>query len=415
MTKIGYAFNTITPDEPVLLAGYNCERWSKNVHDDLMCHLIVLEYHDKKICFVQFDLLGIDDVFIEMLKQKSKLYGIDELIAGAIHTHAGPKGTCVVQGIEGIFGEYDEKYVSKCVTVFEECLKTALTDLEEFDVKISTQTIENICSERHSPDRPFDNVLWKIEFSLYNNKKILIYNYSCHPTILHDDNQSISADLIGQVRQDLSQIYDMVMFYNGSAGDVSTRFTRQGSNFQEVERLGHLLSDQIQHNKEYVIYEGKLDIIQIYHEQIALKTWQTNHIENYKNRVDQLAREISLGDSSQEMKYNEMKSYYDFLKNNKYPQNHDQITIPFDIIKFNQCFIITIPSEITSSLTLSLTQKYQCMIFSYTGGYHLYIPSVNAFDHRDYEAAMSILERGQGEKLIEYIEECLQKLNIKEK
>lgn len=413
MTKVGFSCKEIKVENQMLLAGYNCERLSQGVHDPLYCRTIVFELRDKKMCFAQFDVLCIGDHFINDLKERVSRYGIESenLIVGAIHTHSAPKGLCAILGIDGIFGDYNNNFIQLCADIFEKCLTESLENMSEFNLKISTQEINGVCSERHSLDNPYDNVLWKIEINRNDLKKILIYNFSCHPTVLHDDNLKISADIPGYVNQYLSDKYDMVMFYNGSAGDISTRFTRKSSDFNEVERLGKILADQILNNAETLIYEGELNNCELYHKSIVLNSWDEEHFDGFKKYVNKLKEEMKY-DSSVQGEYYEACQNFQHLETINQSKGK-QITLTFSIIKLEQCVIVTIPSEITSSLTLSLTKKYRCMIFSYTGGYHLYLPSVEAYDRKHYESAVSIIGRGEGEKLIAFIDECLKEMNIK--
>ena len=65
--------------------------------------------------------------------------------------------------------------------------------------------------------------------------------------------------------------------------------------------------------------------------------------------------------------------------------------------------IVTIPSEIYSGLTKELADSNKCMIFSYTNGYNLYIPNKAAYERFYYEAAVTLLKKGEAEKLVTFI------------
>src|SRR5699024_9477450 len=78
-------------------------------------------------------------------------------------------------------------------------------------------------------------------------EKNLLYSFPCHPTILHSDNYSISADFPGVTSSNLEEYSDinLALFLNGPCGDISTRFTRKDSTFNEVNRIGKLLSNEV--------------------------------------------------------------------------------------------------------------------------------------------------------------------------
>jgi hypothetical protein len=68
---------------------------------------------------------------------------------------------------------------------------------------------------------------------------------ACHPTVLGAKNQYLSADFPGAARRVFEESAGMpAVFINGAAGDVSTRFTRLSTGFEEVERLGRLLGER---------------------------------------------------------------------------------------------------------------------------------------------------------------------------
>jgi len=65
-----------------------------------------------------------------------------------------------------------------------------------------------------------------------DGSKALLYNFGCHPTVLHEQNHLISADFPGTVASLLTEQVNnlkFAVFFNGAAGDVSTRFYRQKS------------------------------------------------------------------------------------------------------------------------------------------------------------------------------------------
>lgn len=398
--KMGFALEKITPQKSMLLAGYDCKRWSTNIHDDLYCRIIVIEHSKKTSCFVTFDVLCVGKKLIEKLHAVASKYGIQkkEMIIGAVHTHSGPKGLCGIDELEGIFGRYDEEYMEYCLTTFEQCLQQAFLNMDNFTIKITSQKSKDICSERHSLNLPYDNTLWKIVFNRSDGQDILLYNFSCHPTILHADNLDISADLPGYVNQYLKQTYTMIMFYNGSAGDISTRFTRKSSDFNEIERLGTKLCHQMLNNEEQLIYQGTLKVFEVVNRKMEVKTWDKKHVDSFEKY-------------SQEVNNEETFKNAQIIKSLEYLQEQT-FYLPFSIIRLDQCVIITVPSEITSSLTMHLTKKYPCMVFSYTGGYYMYLPSTKAFEEKHYEAAVCMIKKGEGERFIQYIEECLIKLHL---
>ena len=81
------------------------------------------------------------------------------------------------------------------------------------------------------------------EILLKSGKRAIFYSFPCHPTVLSAGNLLVSADFAGQIEKHLHG--DFTVFANGAAGDISTRFTRQESSFEECERMGKLAADYI--------------------------------------------------------------------------------------------------------------------------------------------------------------------------
>ena len=115
MVKVGFSQINITPPIGTCLSGYNYERPSKGVHDELFARTLMIDFEGGLLCLVQMDLIGIDEHFVEELFNEVKYLGIkkDNLIICATHTHSGPQGIFYKKDIldEETFGVYDYKLV----------------------------------------------------------------------------------------------------------------------------------------------------------------------------------------------------------------------------------------------------------------------------------------------------------------
>jgi hypothetical protein len=79
----------------------------------------------------------------------------------------------------------------------------------------------------------------------------VLADYACHPTVLGPANLAYSADYPAAARRVLSaglaatedvETPPVVLFLQGAAGDVSTRFTRRSQTFAEANRQGGILA-----------------------------------------------------------------------------------------------------------------------------------------------------------------------------
>jgi hypothetical protein len=105
-----------------------------------------------------------------------------------------------------------------------------------------------VAGNRNSPEREVDDRVTTLLIEGQDGEPLAtIVHFACHPTVLGPDNLQISADFPGPLRRLIArQTSDSdapVMFLNGAAADVSTRFTRHGQTFEELERLAGVLAD----------------------------------------------------------------------------------------------------------------------------------------------------------------------------
>jgi hypothetical protein len=88
-------------------------------------------------------------------------------------------------------------------------------------------------------------------------------------------------------------------------------------------------------------------------------------------------------------------------------KKRDILELEINIFAINEWNFITIPGEIFSSLTRPLRESQRNIILGYADGYYLYFPDESAWEKRYYEASSCFLQRGEGEKLVEFIREKL--------
>jgi hypothetical protein len=368
------------------------------------------------------DLICVESYFVQKVYDKVKYLGIkkNNIIVGATHTHSGPKGVCdnisgMIKGLEGVFGAYNKDLVQDCVSKLAEGVKAALDNREKCEIQIGISNVYDVCSERHSLEFPWDTELFTMEFLLNNGQKILMYNFSCHPTIMNQENLFITADLPAGVLKHLEASYDMVIFTNGSAGDISTRFTRKESSFDEVNRLGEKLANAIKNSLENPIYKGSINEIKVKNYNLDLEIRDIDSVEDAERLIDKLQEKVEEA-KKKGIKPSDLRlieSEYEGARTNlrfaKYIGKKDKISIEINIIKINDWNFITIPGELFSSLGKNIKDIGKNIILGYTNGYYLYFADKKAFDNKAYEASSSVIKRGQGEKIISFILDKLKK------
>lgn len=413
MVTIGFHKQCITPDLPVALSGYAGERIAKGVHDDLYTRCISMEYNDKRYIIAQCDCLAVDEALRQaVLAELADLRIPDaHFVLTATHTHSGPAGTIDTSAppfttLTDVFGlsspEY-QKYLAKQIAC---AVRTAFSDLLECTLTIGRGTIEQVGTDRHDPKLPGDPSLLVLHFQRTDGKQVLLYNYACHPTVLNPENLLITADFPYAVEQHLN--YDMVMFLNSCAGDISTRFTRTSSTFAQAEAYAPLITSAIQKALETPVYQGNFDKLQIRQFEITLPVKKMPPAEAEEQHLKECEAALSKA-REQNLDAAGLRILASYVEGAKVSvglcmalQGLDNIETHFSVITLQDLKIAVVPGELFSTLG-RLLKNDGIEVFGYGNGYFMYFADEEAYEKMYYEAMSSPFEKGVGELLVSEI------------
>ena len=413
MIRIGCYSITANPLEGVYMAGFAPLRSYKEKHSDLWIKAVLIEDNVRTL-FLTIDTIAIDGYFYQELCKRLQNFSIkkERIFASASHTHSGGVGLVnteegILKGTDGLFGSYDRNLVEETLNRIEEVVEKASENFEEVvGVRFGNGELKGVGTERHDPSLPGDNRLFAWSFKTVSNKEILFYNFACHPTILNGTDPYLSSDYPGAVANILSSKYDMICFLNGSCGDISTRFTRSGDKFEQINIFAKLIASKIEEVLRNANYEEiyDLDVLQkVYRlktrdfgdEETALMTFK-----EAEKRVKE-AKNLSKGEKRVVESFMEgARTNLAFAKNFK---DFKEVELLVSFIAINDRIMITIPAELFSALSNELREDFGFVFLGYTNGYCLYIADELAYDKGYYEALSSIYEKGQGELLMEAI------------
>lgn len=405
MFKVGWGKKCISPTENVSLGGYRHVRKSVGVHDDIYVKTLLIENSTQSIVFVIYDLVAVGKRFISELKKELTKHcdNHTEFIVSATHTHSAPTGTIktsngLFDGLDDVFGKWDEVYVD---FLFERTV-SAVKDMyaKNTDVRFKgvESEVDNVTSNRNHESNSADKRLLAMEFSNANDERIVLWHYSCHPTVLNQTNQFISQDFPGAVERDLTE-YDWVGYLNGAAGDLSTRFTRKTSSFTQVDEFGRKIANVMRDALEGAEPSSE-DSLCVKTSEVHLKTIthpdssETTIVPEYKNLDTFTNDQQLLG----------LQTYYK-LRNNLV--NQPFIKLSISILQINGFNFFTFPGEVYFSLLENSLQEFGIRIIGYANGYNLYLTDSIAFEENNYEALSSPFMKGEGERFIKIIENLL--------
>jgi hypothetical protein len=434
--KLGFARRDITPDrfmpgpgqgtaeEPdtVPMAGYLFPRSAVGVHDRLYVRALAFSEKGKQtVVILQMDLLNLDALCMERLYRGMTELNLDKknLLVCPIHTHSGFGGFFSLErGInremEDLLGSSRPALADLVVTQSLTAIKDALKNGVETTVRMNKGTLEGLGTNRHDPGLPCDQDLFMMEFYRMDGKKVLVYNLCCHPTVMNAANLYLSADFAGAAAEKLegpSGAYAMAVFINGSAGDMSTRFTRNGSTFEECLRYGDLIVKTLEALKKGTFLP--LEKVDLRYHRLALQRAETPdpeeaqaHLDHCNKGLEEL-RNQEAGSGEIRKAASLVEGARIQLLKARYTGGNATVQIEAGILTINTTIIVCSPFELFSTLVLALKREKHIEMFGYVNELFGYLADREAYDSMDYEALFSEFKRGEGERYIELISTLL--------
>jgi hypothetical protein len=452
MVKLGSAKKDITPDFPVPLAGYfRADRFSEGVHDRLYARALAFLSNDKPFVLLQLDLLCLDALCIGRLREAIGRFGLsgDSLLVCCVHTHSGFGGMLdTANGINRelvpLYGARDQNIAGFLTERCLDAIGAAVADARKTPeggragentvrIRMSRGSVKGLATNRHDPAALCDDSLFLVEFLKAGGKKILLYNLCCHPTVLNAGNRLISADFPGAVAALLESpgngapgnpdAYDLVLFVNGSAGDMSTRFTRTESGFAECGRFGALVQKAITETAGQGGEFEALEEARLEYRSVGLARAEVPGLEAAEQRLAEMKKNLeeTKKTTADPTRIRKAESFVEgaeiSLLKARYanPQCAEQagteqagteqaggglIPVETGLLTLNGQKILCVPLELFSSL---VPRRKNLVFFGYANALLGYLADREAYDAMDYEALFSDFARGEGERYIEQL------------
>ncbi len=255
MLEFGFSKECITPQLPIALGGYaDREGEAIGVHDDLYVRASYLKAEGKQCILLAFDLLMMDDAYYQPIQKEiaeALKIPIENVLIATTHTHSAP---LFIR--QNTFGKVSESYFLRVKEAAVLVAAKARGQKQPVKTGWSQKKFSGVGRSRRSGDREGDVVLTLLSFVDLKEKPVAtIINYNCHPTVLSAANREVSAEYPGAVIRALEESHSgEFLFVNGAAGDVSTRFVRKEQSFEEMERLGELLANEVSRALEKLEY-----------------------------------------------------------------------------------------------------------------------------------------------------------------
>ena len=247
--KAGVSSIDISPRKGIELGGYpHYLRHNTGIHDPLYASCIYLDNGEEKFVIISMDLLFFSKKYV--LSVRRKISEHTQIPSGNImiscsHTHSGPwaSGRLDLEALEkGL--KADENYIVE----LEDKLVNIVLDASSktFKAKIGVEKgycgkEQGIGGNRRDPNGPSDPAVWTIGVQdILGNWRACLVKYALHPTVIHAESTVVTADYPCYIREYLSKTKPQMafLFVQGTSGDQSTRYFRNGQSFDEARRIG---------------------------------------------------------------------------------------------------------------------------------------------------------------------------------
>ncbi|GHJ41912.1 neutral/alkaline non-lysosomal ceramidase N-terminal domain-containing protein [Streptomyces sp. TS71-3] len=244
--RAGLGSATVALPDPLPMAGYGARKTcSSGVLRPLEVNVLAVACGDQPSLLVTLDVIAVDRGFVHQVRKLAAGYGIDadHVLVAASHTHSGPAGLRV-GGAEQA-AKTDPVVAVGYLDAIRGAVDAALAMLGPVHVTVRSGRVEGVAADRNDPLRPVDGTATLLRIA--DSCEITIgylWHFACHPTVLGAGNTLLTPDLPGDVRAALRHGRgDLpVLYLNGAAGDISTRFTRREQTPRELTRLAGLIT-----------------------------------------------------------------------------------------------------------------------------------------------------------------------------
>ena len=253
---VGTARANITPDWPVMLAGFGQRtRPATEVHDPVFGKALYLEDQAERMLIVTTDLLSIPhQVGAAVTGAIAAATGLvaRQVCICASHTHSAPMPGYLGDGATGV--ERYEAFLIQALTALGiAALKAARPcrlrcGIGQSDIFFNRRTHGN-------PNRVDRRVAVVVaDDAASGQPHAVLFGAGCHPTVMGWDNMSISADFTGFAQAAIERAWPhaTALFFNTAQGNIvpitSPRFDAldprgyRGGNWATAQGLGEMLA-----------------------------------------------------------------------------------------------------------------------------------------------------------------------------
>jgi hypothetical protein len=239
------------------------------------------------------DLLFFSKKYVTQVRERiSKECGIpqDAIMISCAHTHSGPWAAGGIDD-ETLYDNEDMEYVNGLMDKLVDGICKAKENAFEAKVAVTKGYCgpeQGVGGNRRDPKGPADTDVCTIAIKDMDDVVRGIYvNYALHPTVIHEDSTLVTADFPGYTRMYLKDVYPQaeLAYAQGASGNQSSRYFRQGQDFNEAKRIGDEIGKAARKAIEEAVFETDMKVGAVCAE-LPIKTRKVAPFEELKADVE---------------------------------------------------------------------------------------------------------------------------------
>jgi hypothetical protein len=244
----GAAEAIINPPTGAYLAGYDQNRKSTGVHDNLFVKAVVVANRQNALALVTIDCIGLPYPVVQQirdaveLKLPANVFNAGHIIISSTHTHSGPD-------VIGIWGQdmlhtgtdssYMQFLINAASNVVVKAWKRKRVVVARYaDTAFGEGWVENVSDSLET-----DRSVSIMQFTTPGGRNIAtLTNFACHPTFLGRENTLVSADFpSGFYKQMNAKLGGINLYMQGAIGGW-VQPEKVARTFNDAEQKGKALA-----------------------------------------------------------------------------------------------------------------------------------------------------------------------------
>lgn len=243
----GAAKAKITPQTPQYMAGYDSNRRSTGVHDDLWARAVVLKSDSQVLAIASVDLMAFPYVYVKRVREIVKSVPAESILIAATHDHSAPDVVGLWGPKEGESG-VDKAYVDSLVQTVAQVIEQAAGAMKPATIRYAAGDLPGV-SKNVNVAEILDTGIAALQVAGEDTKPIAtLVNFACHAEIMQ--NTRITADFPNWLYQRVEEkAGGVALFVNGAQGGMITAnieniYQKGQDNWDDAAKIGNSIADK---------------------------------------------------------------------------------------------------------------------------------------------------------------------------